>query len=219
MSKADVEIQKVHPAKPLPTTVERTNATQMSPLLCLRRSILVPESIAVSPTPTVIHNPNIASPSRPNIEEIINYVDLEERVQKLEHKVEENIKCTKSLATQANNLDSTHVKSLSAEERLNSPRINEKSVHLVGNSHIRGLKSFLERKIPKSWRIDEFCESGASFSRRNEVCPTNPRCNEYHVVMCGSSDVRRTSWEEIESSNNETIYKLREPGYIGIVTV
>lgn len=96
-----------------------------------------------------------------------------------------------------------------SEEKENKNSLSFHRIEMIGDSHIRGIKSFLKKKVPHNLEVSENFESGATMFLLNEILsiPDSPEIK--YAIMLGPNDVKRTEYEVIIEYLDKLLTKLQ----------
>lgn len=116
-------------------------------------------------------------------------------------------------------------------DQLSQPKSNSKSTpssispkftcHIVGDSHVRGLRDRLSPLLPKGCTSHAFFKPGAGY---HEVAQStknmfNPSSRDPVVLLCGTNDVCSTQWEIVQRALDGILQKLHHCQLLCLIEV
>uniref|UniRef100_A0A8D8ZS41 Uncharacterized protein n=1 Tax=Cacopsylla melanoneura TaxID=428564 RepID=A0A8D8ZS41_9HEMI len=92
---------------------------------------------------------------------------------------------------------------------------NKVTCHIIGDSHVRGLRDKLSSLLPKGSTVESFFQPGAGFhpvattiKRSPNLINTSP--GDTVILICGTNDIGTTKWEQIQEAIDELLLKFRD---------
>uniref|UniRef100_A0A8D8QPL2 Uncharacterized protein n=1 Tax=Cacopsylla melanoneura TaxID=428564 RepID=A0A8D8QPL2_9HEMI len=93
-------------------------------------------------------------------------------------------------------------------ETCNVKNDNQDRIEIIGDSHARGLKTFLSKKLPHNTHIIESYKSGANMSSLHTLInPPTHHCCKF-IMFIGSNDIKRTPFNEMIKSLDDCLFKI-----------
>ncbi|KAI5714015.1 hypothetical protein M8J76_009589 [Diaphorina citri] len=96
--------------------------------------------------------------------------------------------------------------------------------HIIGDSHVRGLRDYLYNLLPSSCSIHTFFQPGAGYhevAATHNQCPSlvSPSADDRIVLICGTNDVCSTQWALIQTALDDLIRMFQHCKQLCIIGV
>ncbi|KAI5709040.1 hypothetical protein M8J76_008767 [Diaphorina citri] len=84
------------------------------------------------------------------------------------------------------------------------------NIFIVGDSHVRDLKTIMESKLPKNLSVDHSFIPGGRFHDISSKCIKKYENCDHLIVMAGTNDIGKTSFKEIKTHIENIIIKFKD---------
>lgn len=97
-------------------------------------------------------------------------------------------------------------------------------IHIVGDSHVRGLSGKLSLTVPEDCKTEAFFVPGAGFQSIADILRQSPGLikpekEDVVVLFCGTNDVCQTEWDVVQSALDELLVSLNNCSLLCVIGV
>lgn len=101
---------------------------------------------------------------------------------------------------------------------------NNVTYHIIGDSHVRGLRDKLAPLLPKNYGINTFFQPGAGFqgvayAQRKSPSLINPSPGDPVIIICGTNDIFTTPWDIMQNSLKVLLDKFSSSHLVCLVGI